>query len=146
MNRTWIAQLACVVALVVSALGIPYAASTAAQKAAGGSAAAEGKTKARRVRLPNYYAGVTNDEQRTKLRAILHDFAPQIQQKREELQALIAKRNAALDEILTPEQRQEIAKLRAEAAARRKAGGSAADGKGKAKKAKAGKGKSKKAA
>ena len=138
--------MACIVALVASALGIPYAASSAAQKAAAESAAAEGKAKARRARLPNYYARVTTDEQRTKLRAILNEFAPQIQQKREEVRALIAKRDAALDEILTPEQRQEIAKLRAEAAARRKAGGSAADGEGKAKKAKAGKRKAKKAA
>ena len=141
MNRTRIARLACIVALAASALGIPYAASSVAQKAAGESAAAEGETKARRARLPNYYARVATDGQRIKLRAILNEFVPQIQQKREELQALIAKRNTALDEILTPEQRQEIAKLRAEAAARRKASGSAADGKGKAKKAKAGKAK-----
>ncbi|MEX0677771.1 MAG: hypothetical protein WD063_11890 [Pirellulales bacterium] len=137
MNRTWMARLGCVVALVASALMIPYAASGAAQKSNDKSAAAEAETKAQPDRLPNYYARVASEEQRTKLRAIQQEFAPQIQQKREELQALIAKRDAALAEVLTPEQRDEVAKLRALAESKRKADGdSASDGKGKAKKAK----------
>ena len=131
-------RLACIVALVVSALLIPYAASLAAQKSAGG----DGKAKV--PRLPNYYAKVASGQQQTQLRVVLKEYAPQIKAKRAELQALVAKRDAALGEILTPEQRQEIAKLRADAAARRKAASSA--GQGKAKKAKADSAKAKKAA
>jgi hypothetical protein len=137
MDRTSVARLIWIVALVVSALMVPYAASLAAQKSAG-----NGKAKA--LRLPNYYAKVASGEQRTQLRAVMKEYGPQIKAKRDELLALVAKRDAALDEILTPEQRQEVAKLRAEAAARRKAANS--NGQGKAKKAKADRGKAKKAA
>jgi hypothetical protein len=138
MDRNSVTRLTWIVALVVSALLIPYAASLAAQKSAGN----DGKAKA--LRLPNYYAKVASGEQRTQLRAVMKEYAPQIKAKREELQALVAKRDAALDEVLTPEQRQEVAKLRAEATARRKAANS--DGPGKGKKAKADPGKAKKAA
>lgn len=107
-------RLVCIVALVVSAVSVPLAASVAAQKA--------GERKAKSVRLPNYYAQVASGQQREQLREVMKDYAPQIQAKREELQALIAKRDAALDELLTAEQREELKKLRAEAAQRRKAG------------------------
>jgi len=138
MDRTSVARLTCIVALVVSALLVPYAASLAAQKSAGN----DGKAKA--LRLPNYYAKVASGEQRTQLRAVMKEYGPQIKAKRAELQALVAKRDAALDEILTSQQRQEVAKLRAEAAARRKAANS--NGQGKAEESKADPGKPKKAA
>jgi hypothetical protein len=117
MDRKLIGRLVCIVALVVSVLLIPYAASLAAQKSAGGG------DKAKGPRLPNYYSKVASGQQRIQLRAVLKEYAPQIKAKRDELQALVAKRDTALNEILTPEQQQEIAKLRADAAARRKAGG-----------------------
>lgn len=128
MNRTWFSRLACVVALVVAAVLIPYAATSAAQKSG---------DKSKGPRLPNFYAKVSTETQQTKLRAIVEEYSPQIQAKRDELQALIAKRDAALDEVLTPEQREELAKLRAAAAERRNSDDDAAgEGKGKSKKAK----------
>ena len=143
MNRTSLGRLICVAVLVVSALAIPYAASIAAPKSEAKSAAAEA-TKADGPRLPNYYARVVTDEQRPKLTAILQEFAPQIAEKRSELQALIGKRDAALGKILTPDQRQEVEKLRAEAASKRQAADdSDAAANGKAKKAKSAKGKAK---
>lgn len=142
MNRARIGRLACVLALVVAALLIPYSASRGAPKTDGDSTAAEGETKARGPRLPNYYARLSSVEQKSKLRAVLEEFAPQIDAKRAELQALISKRDAEMDAILTPEQRQEIAQLRAEAAARRQS----ADSKNQPKKAISGKSKSTKAA
>jgi hypothetical protein len=116
MVRSSIAPLSLIIALVVSAFSISYTAS--AQQAA------EGKAKA--PRLPNFYARVSTVDQQEKLREVVKQFASRIQQKRSELQALIAERDAALDKLLTPEQRQQVAKLRDEAAARRKAATEAA--------------------
>lgn len=137
MERVPKAWFVCIAMLLAFALATGYAAKSAAQQSEGKSSAAPGKAKAR---LPNYYAKVTTEQQQAKLREVLKQYAPQIQEKRDELQALIAKRDAALDELLTPEQREEIAKLRATAASRR-GGGSGENAKNKAKKAKAGKAK-----
>jgi hypothetical protein len=142
MNRTSLGRLSCVAALVVLALAIPYAASLAAPKSEAKSASAAKETKADGPRLPDYYARVVTDEQRPKLTAILQEFAPQIAEKRAELQALISKRDTALEKILTPDQRQEVEKLRAEAASKRQATGASAAG-GKEKKAKSAKNKAK---
>jgi hypothetical protein len=128
-DRTWMGRSACIAALVVFALSIPYAASIAAPKSA------DGQTKARGPRLPNYYAKVSTPEQQPELRAVIKEYGPQIQQKREELAALIAKRDAALNKVLTSEQRQELARLRA-AAASKQTGDKAAAGSDKAKKPK----------
>jgi hypothetical protein len=134
MKRAPIVWFVCVLAVVALALAGGRATRSAAQetkdKAAG---------KAATARLPNYYGRVATDEQKPKLREVAEKYAPRIQKKREELQALVAERDAALDEILTAEQRDEIAKLRA--AAQRDAGGETAEGKSKGKKAKAAKAK-----
>jgi hypothetical protein len=139
MNRLSMAWFVCIVALVALALVAPYARTSAAQKS---DETSRSETKAPSARLPNYYGRVTTEEQRSKLREVVEQYAPQIQEKREELQALIAKRDAALAEMLTADQREEIAKLRAAAAARRQSAADANDNtKGKAKKAKSGQGK-----
>jgi hypothetical protein len=103
--------LSLVAALVVSAFFVSYTAS--AQQAA--------KGKAKAARLPNFYARVSTADQQDKLREVVKQYASRIQQKRSELQALIAERDGALDKLLTAEQRQQVGKLREEAAARRKA-------------------------
>jgi TolA-binding protein len=116
MNRasttplSWI-SLFCAVALVTG-----YAASATAQKA-------EGKMK--RSRLPNHYAKVVTEEQRSKINAIQEEFVPQIDKLRDELDATLDKRDAAIEKVLTPEQRKEVEKLRAESQARRKGGDTA---------------------
>jgi len=97
-------------ALTVSALLLGYASIATAQKAPG---------KARRPRLPNYVSRVVDDGQREKINAIQDEYAPKIQKLREELDALTTERDAAIDKVLTPAQRKEVEKLRAEAAERR---------------------------
>jgi hypothetical protein len=113
----------CLATLVAFALAAGNASTSAAQKT-DKSDSAESKSKAQAVRLPNYYSRVATETQREKLRDVLKEYAPRIQQKRDELQALIAERDTALEELLTAEQREEITKLRAEAAKRREAGSS----------------------
>ncbi len=118
MNRVTNLRVGSVLILATLALTVGYAASASAQKAA--------EEKERRPRLPNYFARVVTEDQRTKINAIQEEHAPQIARLREELAAAIEKRNAALEKVLTAEQRKEIARLRAEAAARRQNNSSAA--------------------
>jgi hypothetical protein len=80
----------------------------------------DGATK-RAPRLPAYYAGVVNDKQHRQISAIQEDFAPQIQQKRDELKAILDKQEAAISKLLSKDQRQQIEKLRVEARQKRQA-------------------------
>lgn len=73
------------------------------------------------VRLPRYFAGVVTVEQREKILTLQQEFAPQVRQKRAELQELLDKRDAALMKALKPEQRKEVERLRAAARAKRAA-------------------------
>jgi Spy/CpxP family protein refolding chaperone len=97
-----------------------YASSAVAQKAEGG--------KAKRSRLPNHYAKVVTEEQRSKINAIQEQYAPQIDKLRDELDAVVDKRDADIEKVLTPAQRKEVEKLRAESQARRAKADSEADG------------------
>lgn len=117
MSRNRIVRTASLAVLLFSAMLIPLAATTAAQKAAPEA------PKTKTSRLPNYYARVASGQQQTELRAVMKQYAPQIQAKRKELQDLIGQRNAELDQILTAEQREQITKLRAAAAKRRQKAG-----------------------
>src|SRR5262245_7403459 len=105
----------CAVAAFATGLALltGFASSVAAQKTAAETPSAKTSTP----RLPNYYAKLSPEEQQVQLRAVTKEFAPKIQQKRQELQTLIAERNAALDKILTAEQRAELTKLRDAASA-----------------------------
>jgi hypothetical protein len=110
---SWILVFSAVA--VVSGYG-----SAVAQKAEGG--------KAKRSRLPNHYAKVVTEEQRGKINAIQEQYAPQIDKLRDELDAIVDKRDAEIEKVLTPAQRKEVEKLRAESQARRaKANGDADD-------------------
>jgi len=119
MNRVANLRMGSVLVLAALALSAGYAASASAQKAV---------EKERRPRLPNYFAKVVTDDQRTEINTIQEEHAPQIMKLRAELDAAIEKRDAAIEKVLTAEQRKEVAKLRAEAAARRKDDASAASG------------------
>jgi Spy/CpxP family protein refolding chaperone len=78
-----------------------------------------------RPRLPMYYGKVVTEEQRQKIYDIQRKYFPQIRALQKQLDALIAKRDAEIEAVLTPQQKAEIERLRKEAAARR-AGGAAA--------------------
>ncbi len=67
-----------------------------------------------------YYTRVVTEEQRQKIYAIQRDYYPKISALRKQLEALIAEQNAKIEAVLTPEQKAEVDKIRAEAAARRK--------------------------
>jgi Spy/CpxP family protein refolding chaperone len=72
-----------------------------------------------------YYGKVVTEEQRQKIYDIQRKYFPQIRALQKQLEALIAKRDAEIEAVLTPQQKAEIERLRKEAAARR-AGGAAA--------------------
>ncbi len=78
-------------------------------------------------RMPAHFAKVINDEQRAKLVVILQEFAPQIQQKRAELEALVGQRDKALFKVLSADQKRQVEELRAQANAARAAANSAND-------------------
>ena len=118
MNRVTKLRVGGLLILATLALTVGYATSASAQRTA--------EEKERRPRLPNYFAKVVTEDQRTKINTIQEEHAPQIAKLREELAAAIEKRDAALEKVLTAEQRKEVARLRAEAAARRRSNASAA--------------------
>lgn len=73
------------------------------------------------VRLPPHFASVVNDEQREKILAVQAEFASQLREKRQELKAVVEKRDAAVMKLLKPEQRKQVEQAREEAKARRAA-------------------------
>lgn len=117
MNRASTSRLSWICVLCAVALVTGYAGSAIAQKAD------EAKTK--RSRLPNHYAKVVTEDQRGKINAIQEEYASQIDKLRDELDAVLGKRDAAIEKVLTAEQRKEVEKLRAESQARRKSGDTA---------------------
>jgi len=78
-----------------------------------------------RPRLPMYYGKVVTEEQRQKIYDIQRKYFPQIRALQKQLDALIAKRDAEIEAVLTPQQKAEIERLRKEAAARRASGAAA---------------------
>ncbi len=106
-NRVWILTL-----LSGLALAAGFATQVAAQKA-------EAK-KQRSARLPAHYAKVVTDEQRSDIYAIQEQFEPKLAKARAELKALVDERDAAIEKVLSAQQRKDVAKLRAEAAERRR--------------------------
>lgn len=73
------------------------------------------------VRMPPHFASVVTEEQREKILAIQEEFASQLREKRQELKAVVEKRDAAVMKLLKPEQRKHVEQAREEAKARRAA-------------------------
>jgi Spy/CpxP family protein refolding chaperone len=86
---------------------------------------AESSEETFRPRLPMYYGKVVTEEQRQKIYDIQRKYFPQIRALQKQLEALIAKRDAEIEAVLTPQQKAEIERLRKEAAARRASGAAA---------------------
>ncbi len=101
----------------VAALAIPLALSLLLsdgrgqgdEKAKGDQPAAEKKEP--KGRLPNHYASVVTEAQREKIYGVQGKYAEQIKKLQEQLEALEAQRDAEIEAVLTPEQRQEVEKL-----------------------------------
>lgn len=73
------------------------------------------------VRLPPHFARVVSEDQREKILAVQAEFASQLREKRQELKAVVEKRDAAVMKLLKPEQRKQVEQAREEAKARRAA-------------------------
>lgn len=86
-----------------------------AKPAAEGKAGEEKKARAVGKRVPNYYATVVTAEQKEKIYAIQDEYEPQMAKLKAELTALDAKRDAAIESLLSAEQKAQVAKLKEEA-------------------------------
>lgn len=84
-------------------------------KQADNSKAAVKKAAKPKGRLPAYYGAVVSGEQRERIYAVQAKYANQIKALEAELLALIKKRNAEVEAVLTPEQLARVEQLRAEA-------------------------------
>ena len=85
------------------------------EKKASGKKAKGEKAAKPRGRLPNYFSGVVNDEQREKIYAIQKQCEPKISDLRKELDSLIKARDEKINALLTPEQKKKIEDLKAAA-------------------------------
>jgi hypothetical protein len=75
----------------------------------------------RAPRMPAHFNKVIDEKQREKIVVILHDYSPQIEKKRAELEALLSQRDKELFAVLTAAQRKQVEALRAESLAKRQA-------------------------
>lgn len=107
-SRAWILLLLCGLAMTAG-----FVTEVAAQKAEA--------EKKRTTRLPAHYAKVVTEEHRSGIYAIQEDFEPKLEKARAALKAVVDERDAAIEKVLSAQQRKEVEKLRAEAAERRRA-------------------------
>ena len=73
-------------------------------------------------RLPAHYGEVVDAKQREAIYAIQQQYTEKVNQLKADLDALIKQRDAKIEGVLTPEQKQKIADLAATAKAKREAG------------------------
>ena len=70
------------------------------------------EAKKLRGRLPAYYGKVVSDKQRQEIYKIQAKFNEQIMKLKEQLAELVTKRDTEVEQVLSDEQRAEIAKLK----------------------------------
>ncbi len=75
-----------------------------------------------RGRLPAHFGKIVDPQQKETIYKLQAEYAPKIEALRAELQALLAKRDAELESVLTAEQKEKLAEFRAAAASKRGAG------------------------
>ena len=86
----------------------------------GAKAAAQPRVRAQaRGRLPNFYRQLVSPDQREKIYSIQKSYSSQIEDLEKQLADLVAKRNAEIESVLTPEQRAKLKNLEADAAKQR---------------------------
>jgi Spy/CpxP family protein refolding chaperone len=111
----------CAVAVLFSVLlvaGSPFA----QEKADPAKPDAPARQRAEaRGRLPNYFRQVVTPDQREKIYSIQAKYVEQIAVLEKQIADLEAKRDAEVDTILTPEQREKVKALAEEARKRREA-------------------------
>jgi hypothetical protein len=72
-----------------------------------------------RGRLPAYFGKVVNDKQREEIYEIQAKYNEQIAKLKEQLEELTTKRDSEVEQVLSDEQRAEIAKLKSQRQSRR---------------------------
>lgn len=75
--------------------------------------------------LPVYYRDVIDGIQREKIYAIQESYAPKIKELQAQIKALEEKRNAEIEALLRPDQKERVAALMKEAKARQETKGDA---------------------
>ena len=73
-------------------------------------------------RLPAYYKDVVTDEQRDKIYAIQAKFEKQLDDLQSQIDAVKAKQNDEIEALLSAEQKEKLAKVKAEADAKKTSG------------------------
>ena len=101
---------------------LAYSATTAAQepsKTAPAAEKADGKKAENKQaeklsgRLPLHYKGLVTDEQRQQIYKIMADYAPGLADLRAQLNRLTKEQDQKIEALLTPEQKQKLAQLKA---------------------------------
>jgi hypothetical protein len=133
MHRASLERIVLCNGLVILAISVITWAlpARAAEEGAAPPATAAKERQARQpaARLPNYYREIVTEEQREKILAIQRQYAAKIDPLRRELEKLTQERNEKIESLLTPEQRKQLAEIRAAAKAKRDAKSSAKSGK-----------------
>lgn len=112
----------CVVALASLALTLSLFQQLTLGEDAAAKPAAKPTVKARaklRGRLPAHFGKIVDPQQKEQIYGIQREYAPKIEALRAELQALLAKRDADVENVLTAEQKEKLAEFRAAAASKR---------------------------
>jgi hypothetical protein len=114
-------SVVCVAALAgVLSLDLVMAQQKPAAKGAAKEAAAPAKPKGR---LPAYYKDVVDEKQKASIYKLQADYAAKIEPLQEQIRTLIEERDAAIENVLSAEQKEKLKKVREEALAKRKAQG-----------------------
>jgi Spy/CpxP family protein refolding chaperone len=108
LGSVWIVLVAALLASVAAAQQPP-------KKPADPPPASESQQEAKKLRgrLPAYYGKVVSEKQRTEIYKIQAKYNEQIEKLKKELDSLTDKRNTEVEEVLTDEQRAEVAKMKA---------------------------------
>jgi hypothetical protein len=124
-NAYWLRALV----LSMAVLGILTCPVGAVESMAAAKGAAEAaKTKKLTGRLPPYYSAVVTEQQRQRIYAIQAEYGPKLTQVRAQLTKLQQEQEEKIEAVLSPEQAEKLAKLKAAMAGRKKSTAKAEEG------------------
>ncbi|NUQ63022.1 MAG: hypothetical protein HUU20_11060 [Pirellulales bacterium] len=103
-----------------SQVAFPTLPATAESSVGGGASPA--KAAKFRGRLPAYFAKVVDDQQRRKIYGIQEEYHERIEALKAQLAAMMEERDQMIEAILTPDQRQQIDRMKSAAKTKRQDG------------------------
>jgi Spy/CpxP family protein refolding chaperone len=124
MSSQFARYLASTMVLALSALLVSSGTAAAQEtpKATPPAAKADGKKADKATgRLPAYYKGVVNDDQRQQIYKIMAEYAPRLADLHAQMRQATKEQDDKIEALLTPEQKQKIAQLKAAKPNRRSA-------------------------